>query len=72
MRVTDEPLNIVFGPEAGETTSARLMVPANPLRLIKDIVDPAEEPFETVIDEGLAAILKSPTMTGTILTFSVA
>ena len=72
MSVTDEPLNIVFGPEPGETTAARLMVPAKPFRLIRDIVDRAEEPFEIVIVEGFAAILKSPTTTGMMLTFTVA
>jgi len=71
VRVTEEPLSDVFGPDVGETTAERLMVPANPFRLSRETVDSAEEPLETVIDAGLAVMLKSPTLTATMLTLTV-
>src|SRR6266705_293586 len=37
VRVTDELLNDVFGPDVGETTVERVMVPAKPFRLVRVI-----------------------------------
>ena len=71
VRVTDEVLSDVFGPDVGETTVERFMVPVNPFRLVRDIVDPAEEPLETVIDDGLDVMLKSPLLVVTMLTVTV-
>src|SRR2546428_10067959 len=71
VKVTDELLSDVLGPDVGETTVERFMVPANPFRLVRDIVDPAEELLEMVIDDGLAVMLKSPTLVVTMLTVTV-
>src|SRR2546425_8559227 len=71
VKVTDEVLSDVLGPDVGETTVERFMVPANPFRLVRDIVDPAEEPLETVIEDGLAVILKSPILVEAMLTVTV-
>src|SRR2546425_6270713 len=71
VKVTDEVLSDVFGPDVGETNVERFMVPANPFRLVRDIVDPAEEPLEMVIDDGLDVMLKSPTLVVTMLTVTV-
>ena len=71
VRVTDELLSDVLGPELEETVTDRVIVPENPLRLVKVIVDPADDPFETVRDEGLAVMLKSPEFTGFIVTVMV-
>src|SRR2546422_11447560 len=71
VKVTDEVLSDVFGPEVGETTVERFMVPVNPFRLVRDIVDPAEEPLEMVSDDGLDAMLKSPLLVVTMLTVTV-
>src|SRR2546427_1416685 len=71
VKVTDELLNDVLGPDVGETTVESVMAPANPFRLVKDIVDPAEEPLEMVIDDGPAVIPKSPTLVVAMLTVTV-
>ena len=71
VKVTDELLSDVLGPDVGETTVARFMVPVNPFRLVRDIVDPAEKPLETVIEDGLAVILKSPILVEAMLTVTV-
>ena len=68
VRVTDELLRDVLGPELEETVTERVIVPENPLRLVRVIVEAADEPFEKVSDEGLAATLKSPELTGFIVT----
>src|SRR3989442_14133933 len=62
VKVTDELLNDILGPDVGETTVESVIAPANPIRLVKDIVDPAEESLEIVIDDRLAVISKSPTL----------
>jgi|SRR6266705_2861735 len=71
VKVTDEVPSDVFGPDVGEITVERFMVPVNPFRLVRDIVDPAEEPLEMVSDDGLAVILKSPALVVTTLTVTV-
>ena len=71
VKVTDELLSDVLGPDVGETTVARFMVPVKPFRLVRDIVDPAEEPLEIVIDDGLDVMLKSPTLVVAMLTVTV-
>jgi len=43
----------------GETVEERLTVPVNPPMLISEIVDVADEPGGTLIDGGLAEMLKS-------------
>src|SRR2546427_13197567 len=68
VKVTDEVLSDVFGPDVGETTVERFMVPANPFILVRDIVDPAEEPLEMVIADGPAVIPKSPPLGVGLLT----
>jgi hypothetical protein len=50
-----------------ELVAERLMVPAKPPRLFREIVDPAEEPGEMAADDGLAVILKSTTLTVTVV-----
>ena len=69
--VTVELLSDVFGPGVGETVAERVMVPENPFRLARDIVDPAEEPLEMVNEAGLAVMLKSPGFVETTLTVTV-
>ena len=71
VRVTDELLSVVLGPELEETVTERVIVPENPLRLAKVIVEAADDPFERVTDEGLAVMLKSPEFTGFIVTVIV-
>jgi hypothetical protein len=71
VRVTDELLREVLGPELEETVTERVMVPENPLRLVRVIVETADEPFEKVSDDGLAAILKSPEFTVFTVTVTV-
>ena len=69
--MTDEVLRDVRGPELEETVTDRVFVPENPLRLVRVIVEAADEPFEKVSDEGLAVTLKSPEFTGFIVTVMV-
>ena len=45
----------------GVTAAANETVPANPLTLVRVIVDAADDPWTIEIDEGLAAIEKSGT-----------
>jgi len=71
VRVTDELLSVVLGPELEETVTERVIVPEKPLRLAKVIVESAYDPFERVTDEGLAVMLKSPEFTGFIVTVIV-
>ena len=71
VRVTDELLSDVRGPVLEETVTDRVMVPENPFRLVRVIVDAADEPFESVSDDGLAVMLKSPEFTGFIVTVIV-
>jgi hypothetical protein len=52
---------------AGELVVERVTVPAKPPRLFNEMVDAAEEPGEIVTDDGLAAILKSTTLTVTVV-----
>ena len=68
--MTDELLSDVLGPEL-ETATDRVIVPENPLRPVRVIVEAAEEPFEKLSDEGLAVTLKSPEFTGFIVTVIV-
>ena len=68
VRVIEELLRDVLGPD---DDTERVMVPENPLRLVRDIVDPAEDPLETVNDDGLAAMLKSPVLTEFMVTVTV-
>ena len=71
VKVTDELLREVLGPELEETVTDRVIVPENPLRLVRVIVEVADEPFEKVSDEGLAVTLKSPEFIGFIVTVMV-
>ena len=71
VRVSDELLSEVFGPGVGETVTEKVMVPENPFRLVRDIVEPVDEPLETAIDDGLAVMLKSPGTFETTLTVTV-
>ena len=47
---------------AGETVEDRLTVPVKPPMLVREILDVADDPGATVIDEGLAEMPKSATM----------
>lgn len=66
-----ELLSDSFGPGVDETTVESAIVPENPFRLARDIVDPAEEPLGIVSDVGLAVMLKSPGLVETTLTVMV-
>ena len=46
----------------GETVEDRLIVPVKPPMLVREILDVADDPGATVIDEGLAEMPKSATM----------
>jgi hypothetical protein len=71
VRVTDELLREVLGPALDETVTERVIVPENPLRLVRVIVDAADVPFEKLSDDGLAAMLKSPELIVFIVTVMV-
>ena len=64
--VTLAELRDSVGP-GGELVVERVTVPAKPPRLFKEMADAAEEPGEIVTDDGLAAILKSTTLTETVV-----
>jgi hypothetical protein len=64
--VTLEELRERVGP-LGELVVERVTVPAKPPRLFKETVDVAEEPGEMIVDDGLAIILKSTTLTVTVV-----
>ena len=51
---------------AGLTWADRLRLPENPFRLVSVNVDVPEDPIEIESDVGLAAMPKSPTLTGTL------
>ena len=63
VRVTDELLNDVLGPDVGETVAERLMVPVNPFRLVTVIRLLPDVPRGRLRDDGLIEIEKSDTMT---------
>jgi len=63
VRVTEELLSDVLGPDVGETTAERLMVPVNPFRLVSVIRLVPEVPRGRLIDDGLTEMEKSDTMT---------
>ena len=63
VRVTDEPLSDVFGPDVGETVADRLMVPVNPFRLVTVIRLVPDVPRGRLRDDGLMEMEKSDTMT---------
>jgi len=63
VRVTDELLNDVFGPDVGETTVERVMVPAKPFRLVRVIRAVPDVPRGRVSEDGLIEMEKSDTMT---------
>ncbi len=63
VRVTDELLNDVLGPDVDETTAERLMVPVNPFRLVTVIRLLPDVPRGRLRDDGLMEIEKSDTMT---------
>src|SRR5438445_5520292 len=63
VRVTDELLNEVFGPDVGETVADRLMVPVNPFRLVTVIRLVPDVPRGRLRDDGLMEMEKSDTMT---------
>jgi len=65
VRVIDELLSEVFGPDVGETTVERLMVPANPFRLARLIRPVPDVPRGRLSDDGLMEREKSDTMTRT-------
>ncbi len=56
----------VLGSEGEEVTS-RLMVPLKPPRLVRPMLDVADEPCWIVRDDGLAVMLKSTTWTLTVV-----
>jgi hypothetical protein len=63
VRVSDELLRFVLGPEVGETTAERATVPENPLRLVRVIRLFADEPRVRLNEDGLIEMEKSDTMT---------
>ena len=63
VRVTEELLNEVLGPEVDETVAERLMVPVNPFRLVTVIRLLPDVPRGRLRDDGLIEIEKSDTMT---------
>ena len=63
VRVTDELLNDVLGPDVGETVAERLMVPVNPFRLVTVMRLLPDVPRGRLRDDGLIEIEKSDTMT---------
>ena len=63
VRATEELLNDVLGPDVGETTAERLIVPVNPFRLVSVIRLTPEVPRGRLRDDGLIEIEKSDTMT---------
>ena len=65
--VTDELLSDVFGPEVGEITVERLMVPANPFRPVRVIRPVPDVPRGKLSEDGLMEIEKSDTMTRTAM-----
>jgi len=65
VRVTDELLSVVLGPEVGETAVDRVTVPANPFRLVRVIRLVPDVPRGRLSDDGLMEMEKSDTMTRT-------
>ena len=65
VRVTDELLSVVLGPEVGKTAVDRVTVPANPFRLVRVIRLVPEVPRGRLSDDGLMEMEKSDTMTRT-------
>ena len=65
VRVTDELLRDVLGPEVAETTVERVTVPANPFRLVRVTRLVPEVPRGRLSDDGLTEREKSDTMTRT-------
>src|SRR5438094_8362861 len=63
VRVTDELLNDVLGPDVGETTAERLTVPVNPFRLVTVIKLVPDVPRGRLREDGLIEMEKSDTMT---------
>ena len=63
VRAIEELLNDVLGPDVGETTAERLMVPVNPFRLVTVIRLVPDVPRGRLRDDGLIEIEKSDTMT---------
>jgi len=59
--VTVAGLRDAVGP-VGENVEERLTVPVKPPMLVREILDVADDPGATVIDEGLAEMPKSATM----------
>jgi hypothetical protein len=69
-RLTLEALSESVGPE-GDIEVARLMVPVNPLRLVRAIVEVAEEPAWRVKLLGLEVMAKSGCGGGFTVTVTV-
>ena len=65
VRVTDELLSDVFGPGVVEIAVERVMVPANPLRLVSVIRLVPDVPRGRLSEDGLMEMEKSETMTRT-------
>ena len=65
VRVTDELLSVVLGPEVGKTAVDRVTVPANPFRLVRVIRLVPDVPRGRLSDDGLMEMEKSDTMTRT-------
>jgi len=65
VRVIDELLSVVLGPEVGETTVERVTVPENPFRLLSVIRLVPDVPRGRLKDDGLMEMEKSDTMTRT-------
>ena len=63
VKVIDELLKDVFGPDVGETVAERLTVPVNPFRLVTVIRLVPDVPRGRLRDDGLIEIGKSDTMT---------
>ncbi len=65
VKVTDELLSDVLGPDMGETTVERVTVPANPFRLVTVIRLFPDVPHVKLRDDALTVIEKSDTITRT-------
>src|SRR6266700_1176518 len=63
VRVTDELLNDVLGPDVGETVAERLMVPVNPFRLVTVMRLLPDVPRGRLREDGLTDMEKSDMMT---------
>jgi hypothetical protein len=63
VRVTDVLLSDTLGPDVGETKVERLIVPANPFRLVRVTRPAPDVPRGRLNEDGLMEMEKSDTMT---------